>query len=306
MSPPDSAPAAADRTPPPVDSARAPRPRRPPRLLAIDLDGTLLDRAQPRLHPRNRDALRAAARGGLHVSVATGRMYRSALPWAEAVGARAPIICYQGAMVRALPERGAPVVDGVPQGELISEDPVDGDVALAALRVARAGGWHVQAYRDDRLLCDEDRPEAHLYARIAQVGIDFVADLEPVMALGSTKVVCVVEEEAEMRRCEAALAAEIGSRARVVRSVPEFVEITSRVAGKGRALRRVCARLGVAPEEVVAIGDAPNDADMLALAGFTVAIEGSPAGALPGIDCTCPPPDQAGVAVALEALGLVA
>jgi hydroxymethylpyrimidine pyrophosphatase-like HAD family hydrolase len=187
---------------------------------------------------------------------------------------------------------------------VLFEDPVAAPAAERALSIARAGGWHYQAYQDDRLLCEEDRPEAHLYARIAQVEIDFVDDLVPVLRLGSTKVVCVVEDPAEAARCEAAMREGLDGQALVTRSLPEFVEITNPLASKGRALTRLCERLGVALDELVAVGDAPNDSDMLTVAGYSVAVEGAPERLLVHADAVCAPAGQAGVADVLEALGL--
>ena len=75
-----------------------------PRAIVVDLDGTTIDYRQ-QLHPRIRAAVRAAARR-MPVIIATGRMYRSTLPWAEELGVREPLVCYQGAMVRAMPSPG--------------------------------------------------------------------------------------------------------------------------------------------------------------------------------------------------------
>src|ERR1700730_13839165 len=72
-----------------------------PRVVVLDLDGTTIDYRQ-RLHPRVRDAVRAAA-ARVPVIVATGRMYRSALPWALELGVHEPLVCYQGALVRGVP-----------------------------------------------------------------------------------------------------------------------------------------------------------------------------------------------------------
>ncbi|HEX3604454.1 MAG TPA: HAD hydrolase family protein [Candidatus Dormibacteraeota bacterium] len=286
-------------SPPRVDAPGAPRPGRRPELVALDLDGTCLDQQQ-RLAPRTRDAVRAAVAAGVAVVIATGRMYRSALPWAREMGVTAPLLCYQGALVRALPDGNGTS----PPGPVLFEDPVPPDVAEHALQIARAGNWHYQAYQDDLLLCEEDRPEAHLYSRIAQVEIHFVDDLVPVLRRGSTKVVCVVEDPAGAARCEAAMREGLAGAGLVTRSLPQFVEITNPVASKGRALTRLCDRLGIPLGAVVAVGDAPNDSDMLRVAGYSVAVDGAPDRLLVNADATCAPADQAGVADVLVALGL--
>ena len=286
-------------TPPEITAAPKTAVRRPVRLVALDVDGTTIDLDQ-RIHPRTRAAVRAAVAGGLPVVLATGRMYRSVLPWALDLEVRLPLVCYQGALVRTLPGEGAQVVDGVPQGETLAEDPVDPTVAVRALEVARAGGWHVQAYRGDRLLCDRLRPEGEAYSRIAQVEQVLVADLRPIMEAGSTKVVCVVEDEAGAAACETELRSALGAGARVVRSLPQFIEVTSPLASKARGVRRVCELLGIEMTEVAAVGDAPNDIDLLEAAGFAVAVRGAAPEVLRVADAVCGPPQQAGVADVLD------
>jgi hydroxymethylpyrimidine pyrophosphatase-like HAD family hydrolase len=189
-------------------------------------------------------------------------------------------------------------------GRLLFEDALGPAPALRGLALARQHGWHRQAYQDERLLCEEDRPEAYLYAEIAQVPITFVADLEPTLQRGTTKLVCVIEDLDEAARCEALLRDALGDTARVTRSLPQFVEVTDPRASKGAALARLAGELGVGMDEAVAVGDAPNDADMLQAAGYAVAVEGAPESVLAIADAVCPPPAAAGVAAVLERLGL--
>ncbi|HEV7678522.1 MAG TPA: HAD family hydrolase [Candidatus Dormibacteraeota bacterium] len=289
-------------TPAPIATAAVPMTR--PRLVILDLDGTCLDLRDQSLHPRTRDAVIATVRGGTTVIVASGRMYRSALPHAREMQVVAPLVCYQGAVVREMPREGDPLVDGTPLGRLLFSDELDAAMSLRGLQVARQGGWHRQAYQDEQLLCEEDRPEAHLYARIASVPITFVPDLAPLLQRGSTKLVCVVDDAAGVERCEEALRVALGDVARVTRSLPQFVEVTNPVASKGKALARLCAHLGVSLSDAVAVGDAPNDADMLQAAGYAVAVEGAPESLLQVADAICPKPADAGVAQVLERLGL--
>jgi Cof subfamily protein (haloacid dehalogenase superfamily) len=269
-------------------------------MVVLDLDGTCLDRRQ-QLHPRTEAAVREAG-GRVHVVIATGRPYRSAQPWARRLGVRAPLICYQGSLIQAMPDPDPG--QGIVYGQLVAMIKLDPGAARRALEVARAHGWHRQAYVDDNLVCEEDRPEAHHYAGIAAIPIHFVDDLETAVAGGTVKVVCVVLEPEEQLRCRAALSEALVGMARVKPSLREFIEVTSPRSGKGQAVLRVAERLGVTPARLVAIGDAPNDADMLEAAGFAVAVEGAAEELLRHADATCPPPDRAGVADVLVALGL--
>jgi Cof subfamily protein (haloacid dehalogenase superfamily) len=267
-----------------------------PRALVVDLDGTTIDYRQ-QLHPRVRAAVRAAA-NHLPVIVATGRMYRSALPWALQLGVREPLVCYQGAMVRGMPARDGAGV------ERIFEQGLRATPARRALQVAREHGWHYQAYQDDELLCDQDRPEARLYSRISGVPFRLVPDLEPLLARGTTKAACVIEDLVEVDRATAVMTRELDGDARVTRSNPEFVEILDPNVSKASACEIVCARLGCSLADAVAIGDAPNDIELLEAAGYAVAIVSSRPEVRAVADATCARPEDAGVADVLEALGL--
>jgi Cof subfamily protein (haloacid dehalogenase superfamily) len=264
-------------------------------LAVLDIDGTLID-TDLALHPRTRAAVRAAA-ARVPVILATGRMYRSALPWARDLHVREPLVCYQGALVREQPHGSDP-------GAVLFEEELARDTAVAAIDIARAHGWHRQAYADDQLYCEEDRSEAHLYARIAQVPINFVDDLATVVTNGCTKIVCVSEDQATVDACVAAMSEGLGKRVRVTRSLAWFVEVVSPHINKALAVERVCARLGLALSDAVAVGDAPNDSEMLAAAGCGVAVRSARPEVLAVADAVCGDPGEAGVADVLEHFGL--
>jgi Cof subfamily protein (haloacid dehalogenase superfamily) len=266
-----------------------------PRLAVLDVDGTLIG-ADLRLQSRTRDTVRAAA-ARVPVILATGRMYRSAVPWARELHVIQPLVCYQGALIRELP---GPVA----AGPVLYEEGLDPQVALEALLAARVHGWHRQAYQNDELICEEDRPEARLYAQIAQVPISFVDDLATVVINGTTKLVCVSEDPAVVANCVDTLRAVLGERARVTRSLEQFVEVVSPRVNKALSVQRVCALLGLSLHDAVAVGDAANDSEMLAAAGCGVAVRGARPEVLASADATCAGPGEAGVADVLDHFAL--
>jgi Cof subfamily protein (haloacid dehalogenase superfamily) len=266
-----------------------------PRAAVLDIDGTLID-SDLAMNPRTRDAVRRAA-ATMPVILATGRMYSSALPWALDLEVRLPLVCYQGAMVRALP-------GGTTPGDVLFEEGLSPAVALTAITIARERRWHRQAYANDKLYCEEDRPEAHLYAAIAQVPIHFVDDLADVVSNGSTKVVCVSEDPAVIEEMIRAMNDGLRDGARVTRSMDCFVEVISPRINKALAIELVCSRVGLSLRDAVAVGDAPNDIEMLASAGCGVAIRSARPEVLAAADATCAGPEQGGVADVLDHFGL--
>jgi hydroxymethylpyrimidine pyrophosphatase-like HAD family hydrolase len=108
------------------------------KLLATDLDGTLLRGGQP-VSAGNIAAAQAAAKAGTIVTIATGRMYRAAMPVAEALGLDVPIITYNGALIKST------------SGKIYYEQYLDEDICRRITDFAAARGWYLQTYSGDNL-----------------------------------------------------------------------------------------------------------------------------------------------------------
>jgi Cof subfamily protein (haloacid dehalogenase superfamily) len=228
------------------------------------------------------DALHRITDAGVTVVVCTGRPFPGALPWAQRLGLHGPIICYQGAQIRTQ------------DGRVLLDQGVSHDLAMEVIRLARERGLHVQAYRDDRLIVERDRPEAHEYANHAGMEIHVVGDLDAAMGPTTPKLVIVsTKETLEELLPEARKRWE--GKLNVATSVPTYLEFTSVQSDKARALAFLCERLGIPREETVAVGDGRNDASMLAWAGLGVAVEGSAPEVVSAAARTIPGPGHGGI-----------
>ena len=223
------------------------------RLLALDLDGTVLS-FDLKLDGRDVEALHRAVAAGITVVACTGRPFPGALPWVRRLGLDQPIVCYQGAQVRT-PDGGTLLDQGVPH-----------DLALEVVSFARERDLHVQAYRDDRLIVERDRPEAHEYANHAGMEINVVGDLDT--AIGPTTGRSHSSNNAEMR-------ARWAGRLEANTSMPTYLEVTNAGANKSRALQFLCERLGIPHDMTVAVGDGRNDSSMLSWAARGYAVAGA-------------------------------
>lgn len=225
----------------------------------MDLDGTLLTR-DLRLDPADVAALRRAEAAGIIVVACTGRPFPGAVPWVRRLGLEHPFVCYQGAQVRD------------PGGAMLLDHGVRHRLAIEVVAFCRERDVHVQAYRDDRLIVERDRPEAHEYADHAQMEIHLVPDLDTGMGPTTPKLVIVATRD----RIEELLPEVRGrwrGRLNAATSTPTYLEFTAARADKRRALEFVCRRLGIAAAETAAVGDGRNDISMIrwAAAGFAVA-----------------------------------
>jgi hypothetical protein len=258
------------------------------RLVALDLDGTILD-MKLNLDPRDVAALHRIIEAGVTVVACTGRPFPGALPWVEKLGLDGPIICYQGAQIR------------LPDGSTLLDHGIKHDVAMEVIRFARERDLHVQAYRDDQLIVERDRPEAHEYANHAGMEIHVVGDLDAAMGPTTPKLVIVsAAQTLEALLPEARERWE--GRLNVATSVPTYLEFTSVESDKASAVAFLCERLGIPQDQCVAVGDGRNDASMIAWAGLGVAVEGSPPEVIAAADRTIPGPGHGGIKQLADAL----
>jgi Cof subfamily protein (haloacid dehalogenase superfamily) len=230
-------------------------------LIALDLDGTVLS-FDLKLDQRDVDALQRAVEAGVTIVACTGRPFPGALPWVRRLGLEQPIVCYQGAQVRT------------PDGAMLLDQGVPHDLAVEVVRFARERDVHVQAYRDDRLIVEHDRPEAHEYANHAGMEINLVGDLETGIGATTPKLVMVAGRET-VEALLPEVRARWAGRLEANTSMPTYLEMTKEGADKRRALEFLSERLGVPHERTVAVGDGRNDSSMLSWAARGYAVEGA-------------------------------
>ena len=221
-------------------------------------------------------------RAGITVVACTGRPFPGALPWVKRLGLETPIVCYQGAQVRAL------------NGEMILDHGIEHGLAMEVIRFARERNLHIQAYADDQLLVERDRPEAHQYADHAGMAIHVVGDLDQAMGPTTPKLVMVATREVleallpEVRR-------RWQGRLNSATSMPTYLEFTTIESDKAKALVFLCERLGIAQGQTIAVGDGRNDVSMIAWAGLGVAVAGSEPEVVAAADRTIPKPGNGGI-----------
>ena len=281
----------------------------PVRLVAIDMDGTLLPSFTQALSQRNAQALRAAQEAGIAVAIATGRRTAYTAPLLEAVGLRAetPLITSNGAVIRTL------------GGEPIDRCHLKARVARGLCGLLRPFGTVVFTFdkpgRGELVL--EDLDQAHgriaLWVEANRNAIEVVQPLEQALMDGEDPIQGMVAGGIDrMREAEKTLkASQWGSGCECVRTeYPArdlaILDVLSPGISKGWALRQLAGRLGVDRKETMAIGDNWNDVEMLEWAGQSVMM-GNAARELRAMAKTrgweqAPPNDEDGVAVVLEAV----
>jgi len=259
------------------------------RVIAMDLDGTLV-KGSSGITPRVRETIAAARDAGIEITIATGRMFRSARRFADDLQVNLPIICYQGSLVRD------PVTGVTHRHDVLPTGP-----AQAAVTFARRHEIHVNAYIDDELYMEADTPEGRFYAASSNVPITFVDDLVEAVAAGSTKLVFVMDEDRVLETI-AAMDGRFGPTVQATRSHPRFAEVVRRDVNKGRALAIVADAANVPLEQTMGIGDNLNDLDLVRAAGIGVAMADGDPRVLAAADWITGTYEDDGVAQAIDRL----
>jgi alkyldihydroxyacetonephosphate synthase len=260
------------------------------RLAALDMDGTLAA-GDGRVSARTIDALHRVERSGIRVVIVTGRAHPTALDVWRAAGLSGPLITCGGALILQPPAL-----------EVLAVHPLPPAVVGEALRLGRRLGLTASIWTRDRIWVTERGAVGDLLSRINEIAVDtlpasFAGDLAD--GLDEVLKVMLGGDPAVMDRLEPQLLGALDGVA-LTRCMPEFVEATAPGAGKESALRLVMARLGVAPDQVIAAGDSDNDVAMLNLAGLAVVPADAMVAARACAELVVGPHDEDGLASFLE------
>jgi Cof subfamily protein (haloacid dehalogenase superfamily) len=258
------------------------------RAFACDLDRTLIGE-DAELRPRTRAAIGAARAADIHVILVTGRMFRSARPYAQAAGIDDPLVCYQGAVV------ADPVT-----GEFLRHEPIPLELAREAIAAVEAEGYPLNCYVDDELYVAEHTSASEAYASFQNLEVHAVGDLLEWLDAPPTKLVAV-GDPVELDGLAERMRAHFGRRMYISKSLPYFLELASPEVTKASGLSFLAEHLGFTAVETVAFGDGENDVELLEWAGYCVAVANAHERVLAVADLVCPNVEQEGVAQVLEA-----
>jgi Cof subfamily protein (haloacid dehalogenase superfamily) len=261
------------------------------RLVAVDLDGTLLDDTK-RVSGRTADALKCLAGSGVRVVIASARPPRSVRHVYDELGLDTLQINYNGALVWDEPRRDA-----------VFHRPMEPDVVLRM--VAEARRLFPQVLVSCEILdrwCTDRFDDTHTTETGRLFRPDVVAPLEEFVTTPVTKLMLLAEPAVISRLAPAVRAMPLPVT--VLRGDPDLVQVMDASASKGAALRLVCERYGVGLDEVMAIGDAVNDVPMLEAAGVAVAVDNAHPQVKLVADWVAPSNNDHGVHAALARYGL--
>ena len=247
---------------------RSIEPDFPIEMIALDIDGTLVD-DDLALADHTVAVIHRAVRRGIRVSLVTGRMTSSAARFAASLGLVEPVVGYQGALIREMPRRIGEV------GMMLLHRPLAAAVARSVVIWARDRGLDPHINHLERLVLRADDPQVDDYSAFLGTRATRAADLLAWIQRPVTKIVAVGTEGLPARLLGEARAAFAG-RADATVAHPRFLEFVTPGVNKGMAVRWLARRAGVPMGRVLAIGDQLNDLEMLAAVGHGAAMPSGP------------------------------
>ncbi|MEU6714720.1 HAD family hydrolase [Nonomuraea sp. NPDC046802] len=259
-----------------------------PRIVATDLDGTLLA-TDGTISTRTRNSLKRAREAGAEIVFVTARAPRGVRELAAQAGVTGSVICSNGAIVYDLAT-----------DEITTSHPIDpaagrkiGDILAEALPGV---GLAVETGRNVLTEAAYTRRVAHDLAYYREVACVF-EEREPIVKLLAQSSGHTADEML------AAVSALMDGQAEVTHSgVDGLLEISAPGVTKAVTLGRLCEERGVGPHEVVAFGDMPNDLAVLGFAGAGYAMANAHPLVLAATELHALSNDEDGVAVVLEGL----
>ena len=269
----------------------------PVKLLALDLDGTLLN-AQKELTPRTRDALYAAAEAGVEVVPTTGRFF-TGMP---EVIQKLPFLHY------AITINGAQVYD-IRENKAVSTAEIPLETALRVLDYLDGFPVIYDCYQDNWGWMTRSMQENAATFVPIDHSLRMVRSLRtPVDELkaylreqnrGIQKLQLFTPDDALRLGLLKDLAERFPSLS-VSTSMPCNIELNDAHANKGEAIASLAAYLGLPMEATMAIGDGLNDRSMIRMAGIGVAMANAAPEILAIADETTASCDEDGAALAIE------
>ncbi|MGD1858621.1 MAG: Cof-type HAD-IIB family hydrolase [Leptolyngbyaceae cyanobacterium] len=267
------------------------------RLLVLDIDGTIAGQTND-VSDGVKAAITAAQAQGVQVAIATGRMYRSAVRFHQAVRSPLPLLSYQGALIK----------DPV-SGKLYRHTPLARQHTLALLAELAAleatGQLSIHLYIDDQLHVREILADTREYAERSGIAPVAVGDLAAYLQQGkidTTKLLALSPDPQIISdllvRFKQLYAPE---ELYLTQSVATFFEATHPSSNKGAAVKYLAEDLlQLKPEQVMTVGDNFNDYEMLQYAGIGVVMGDAPAGVKKIADWVAPSVEDDGVASAIK------
>lgn len=266
----------------------------PIKLIAIDIDGTLLS-DDLTISPKNIEILREVKERNVLVTLCTGRPHVAAKHFANILDIEGPLISHNGAYI----------VD-TRSKKILLNDTLDKETAIDILEFAGKDSRFTFSvhYGDECYIEKEDEFNIFVQTKVNMVDPQLVPSLIEYIKCrreNPTKLLATGSDR-DLDELTPTLKRKFNLRAGFLRSGTNYLDIMALSVSKGRGLEILSRLLDIDRREIVAIGDNFNDLDMLCFAGIGIAMANAPEEVRLKADMVVPSNNEDGVAFAIQKL----
>lgn len=230
------------------------------KLVAVDLDDSLLG-YDHKISVENKAAIKKAVDSGVIFTIATGRPLQSCLPFVKELDLDVPFITYNGALV----------IKGKSM-EILYHKTIEPEDASEILKEAVDFSPTILVFKDNKLYVNELNDRIERYSKLSNMTAYLENNLYNITKDGPTKVLLYHDPD-QVKRIYYKIKDKLEGKVNFHISKPFFLEFIHKEVSKGNALAALAKNMGIAQEEVIAIGDSYNDISMIEYAGMGVAVE---------------------------------
>lgn len=236
------------------------------KIIATDLDGTLMSPDHITVTERTKNALFKAHEKGIKIAVATGRTLGFITPVTDQI----PFVDY------AVFSNGASVYD-MRKKEIIIKNHIPAETTELLLKKLENTNVYYNVYTDGKVYTQKDKQQYYTSCDLPEEFLKLFAASTTVcenlceeLTGKSTEIIAVYSTDEAMLRSTEEYFNSLGLL--VTASLKDEIEVTAPSANKGTALSEICEVLGIDRQEAMAFGDAMNDEQMIEFAGYSFAM----------------------------------
>jgi Cof subfamily protein (haloacid dehalogenase superfamily) len=232
------------------------------------MDGTLLN-SKDRVSDENKEALKYLQSKGIHVAIATGRIYTTARVYAKYLELVTPIICCNGAIVKNLKD-----------DSIIYSNPISKENCFKLIDILRENNVYFHFYSEDTIFGERLEKKMLYFSEWGKtlkeedrIKVEVVKDSKDIINRNETiyKFGFQSDDDKVLREIADKVSKKVDVE--IHKSFSNMSDIMSIGVSKGSAIEKLANSLGVKREEIIAIGDNENDMSMIKYAGLGVVME---------------------------------
>lgn len=244
---------------------KVPSQKLKPRLIALDMDDTLLTSGL-QISDRAVNSIQKLAAQKIFIVICTGRMQKGIEPFVRR-------LCLpQNEFSRyAILSNGSLIFDLHSKREIFSRK-VDYEILLRAKEEAARLGLPCQVYDSENSFSNVENNFSRKEVILSKIELKVPDDFDSFLKQGFSKML-IPGDEQTIKKLFGILQNALGERAVIVISKPYFLEVLPPNSGKGEALEILSERLGIKMRDVMAFGDSMNDETMILKSGLSVAMK---------------------------------